>query len=309
MVFRVLAFIALLALPVPALAATDGDVIGSIMAAEGTVTIKRAGEETASPAAVAMPLHLHDTIETGPESRAIAVFIDETQLTLGADAQMTMDEYVFEPAAKSGNRARASILRGAFLYASGLIGKQERPDVQIKIAYGAIGLRGTTVWGGMLDQYGIFVLDGKVSVQTKRGSMMLNKGEGVDLASANAAPSGRKVWGQPKIDSAVATITLTAQEDATKRVTAELERLREENVKAGAPAPEKKEEAPQAPAQPAPEAPAPEKRTDNGFGEESPADQVEKARNALEDRREELQPVQPQEVPDQPPPMAPAAKP
>lgn len=300
MLIRVLAVFAFLVFAAPAFAA-DETAIGSIMAVEGKVTVKRDGAEKAEDAAVAMPVYLNDTIETGPEARVIAVFEDETKLVLGENAMTAIDEYIFNPAAASGNRARLNVARGAFLYVSGLIGKQARPDVEIKIPYGSIGLRGTTVWGGDLDQYGVFVLDGKVSVQTKRGSMMLSKGEGVDLASDKAAPSGRKVWGEAKIGRAVATVTLKKQEEADKRVNAELERLHTENAKS-APPPKDSKNNPKPPVspgvtmpqQPAPaaeepsEEPAPEKKSDSGFGEDDGAQEVQKARNALEDRKEEL---------------------
>jgi hypothetical protein len=296
MLIRILAVFAFLVCATPAFAA-DETAIGSIMAIEGTVTIQRAGAEKAEDAAAAMPVYLNDTIETGPGARAITVFEDETKLVLGENAMTTVDEYIFAPAAASGNRARLSVVRGAFLYVSGLIGKQARPDVEIKIPYGSIGLRGTTVWGGDLDQYGVFVLDGKVSVQTKRGSVILAKGEGVDLASDKAAPSGRKVWGEAKIGRAVATVTLKKQEEADKRVEAELERLRAENAKT-APAPKDDKNAPKAPVNPGMKAPepatppatetAPEKKSDSGFGDDDGAQQVQKARSALEDRKEEL---------------------
>jgi len=288
MLIRVLTAIAFLLCAAPASAA---DPIGSIMAVQGTVTVKREGAEKAETAAVAMPVHLNDTIETGPDSRVIALFVDETELTLGGDAITTVDEYVYDPVAKSGNRARMTVARGAFLYVSGVIGKAARPDVKIDVPYGSIGLRGTTVWGGELDQYGIFVLDGKVSVQTKRGSVLLGKGEGVDLANANSAPAGRKVWGQPKIDRAVATIALKDQDAATKRVTEEKARLQAEREKL-APALKDGKEGPKPPVNPeiAPEQPKeePAKKSDNAFGEDEETLAKENA-EALDKRKEKLQ--------------------
>ena len=288
MLIRVLTALALLLCAAPAYAA---DRVGSVMAVQGTVTVKREGAEKAETAAVAMPIHLNDTIETGPDSRVIALFVDETELTLGADAITTIDEYVYDPAATNGNRARMGVARGAFLYVSGMIGKAARPDVKIEVPYGSIGLRGTTVWGGELDQYGIFVLDGKVSVQTKRGSVLLSKGEGVDLANANSAPAGRKVWGQPKIDRAVATIALKDQDAATKRVAEEKARLQAEREKI-APALKDGKEGPKPPVNPeiVPEAPKeePVKKSDSAFGEDEETLAKENA-EALDKRKEKLQ--------------------
>lgn len=288
MFIRVLTILTLLLCAVPAYAA---DPIGTVMAVEGTATLKREGAEKAEEIAVAMPVHMNDTIETGAASRLIVLFVDETKLLLGENVLTSVDEYVFDPAATSGNRMRLSVLRGAFQYVSGLIGKHERPDVRIDIPYGAIGLRGTTVWGGDLDQYGVLVLDGKVSVQTKRGSVILNKGEGVDLANPNAAPAGRKIWGQPKVDRAVATITLKEQDAANKRIDAELTRLRTEREKI-APALNDGKEGPKPPVNPeiTPEKAKeePVKKSSNPFGDDEETLAKESA-DALDKRKEKLQ--------------------
>ena len=304
MPIRILTVLALLFCAVPAWAA---DPIGTIMAVEGTATLKREGAEKTEDVAVAMPVHMNDTIETGAASRLIILFVDETKLVLGENVLTSVDEYVYDPAATSGNRMRLSVPRGAFQYVSGLIGKQARPDVKIDIPYGSIGLRGTVVWGGDLDQYGVLVLDGKVSVQTKRGAILLNKGEGVDLANANAAPSNRKVWGQPKVDRAVATVTLKAQDAADKRVDEELARLRAERAKL-APALNDGKEGPKPPVNPAitPEKPAedPVKKSNNAFGEDEETLAKESA-EALEKRKEKLQQPAIPAAPAPTPPPAP----
>lgn len=290
MLIRVLTVLALLFCVAPAWA-EDAKPIGTVMAVEGPATIKRATAEKAEELAVAMPVYMNDTIETGAAARLIVLFVDETKLVLGENVLTSVDEYVYDPAATSGNRMRVSVARGAFQFVSGLVAKQPRPDVEIDIPYGTIGLRGTAVWGGDLDQYGVLVLDGKVSVQTKRGSTMLNKGEGVDLANVNAAPAGRKVWGQPKVDRAVATVTLKGQDAANKRVEAELERLRAERAKI-APALNDGKEGPKPPVNPeiTPEKPKkePTKKSDNAFGEDEETLAKENA-EALEKRKEKLQ--------------------
>lgn len=290
MLIRVLTVFAFLLCAAPAWA-EDAKPIGAVMAVEGPATIKRVTAENAEELAVAMPVYMNDTIETGAAARVIVLFVDETKLVLGENVLTSVDEYLYDPTATSGNRMRVSVPRGAFQFVSGLVAKQPRPDVEIEIPYGSIGLRGTAVWGGDLDQYGVLVLDGKVSVQTKRGSTMLNKGEGVDLANINAAPAGRKVWGQPKVDRAVATVTLKEQDAANKRVEAELERLRAERAKL-APAPKDGKEGPQPPVNPeiTPDKPKedPVKKSDNAFGDDEEALAKENA-EALEKRKEKLQ--------------------
>lgn len=226
MLIRPALLLALTILPLSAHAQTNAR-IGSLMAVEGSVSVKRDGKDKNETAAVAMPVYAKDLVETGARSRVLILLDDETEVTLGADSALTLDEYIFVPGAETGNKAAVSVLRGAFLYASGLIGKVARPDVVITIPYGTIGLRGTTVWGGTLDdQYGVFVADGKVSLQTKRGSAILSKGDGIDLLGANKAPNGRKVWAEEKVAMAIATVALKDQDAVTARVTKEKESLR-----------------------------------------------------------------------------------
>ena len=67
--------------------------------------------------------------------------------------------------------------------------------VQIRTPVGAIGVRGTTVWGGPIDKgYGIIVQSGEVTVTGRRGTVTLNKAR-VRCSSATAnlreRPPGR----------------------------------------------------------------------------------------------------------------------
>ena len=285
MFVRLALLLCLILTAVPA-RAQDG-AIGKIVVLEGGATVKRFGAEGAQAVAVDTPLYMKDTVETEIGARLVAVFEDETELTLGENSLTTIDEYVFDPAAEGRNMTHVTVARGAFLYASGLIGKVSRPNVQITVPYGTIGLRGTTVWGGTLDMYSVFVLDGKVSVQTKRGAVTLAKGQGTDIAGMAERPTTPKEWGQPKIDRAVATIALKDGTAAQARVTAEKERLRAlrgETLPVPAPAP-----APEAPPLVPVPAPGetPQKKTDNGFGPDEGQEALDKAREDIKERRQD----------------------
>jgi hypothetical protein len=50
--------------------------------------------------------------------------------------------------------------------------------VRIQTPVAAIGARGTTVWGGPIDNgYGVVVLSGKVTLTTRRGAVTLKQGQ------------------------------------------------------------------------------------------------------------------------------------
>lgn len=215
--------IALFALIFTALPAKAQEAIGVIAEIENSASILLAGSPEgteAIEAQIGQEVRMNDIILTGEDSRAHLLLIDDTEITLGSNGEFKIDEYVFTEDTPETNRAKFSILRGPFLFVSGLVSKRETPDVTIQTTYGSIGLRGTTVWGGMLDErdYSVFLLDGEVTYQTKRGRVKLTPGQGTDAYSDRAIPSRAKVWGQPKIDAAVATIALRDPEAVQARI-------------------------------------------------------------------------------------------
>lgn len=216
--------IAFLTLAMPAAAmAQDGAPVGTLAETEGSVTLIRVGE-VPRPLSVDDEIYLNDVVETGDESRAHILFIDDTELTLGANTHMAIDDYVFDEDNPSGNSGKFNFLRGTFIFVSGLITKLSAPDVTLETAYGSIGIRGTTVWGGDIDnEYGVFVADGEVSVKTRRGQVRVRTGEGTSMTGRNARPGRAQKWGEAKIERAKQMVRLARAEEVKKRV----ERLRQ----------------------------------------------------------------------------------
>lgn len=171
--------------------------IGSVVETEGTVTFSGAnGVATASPQDKVYP---YATIKTGPASRALILLIDDTEITLGENAELTLDEYVFDPGDPQENKGRFSFLRGAFVYVSGMLAKRNPPDVTLKTAYGSIGIRGTTVWGGPVDDgFGVFVESGEVLFNGESGSVRVPQGSGTFLKKG-LAPRPANAWPQEKV--------------------------------------------------------------------------------------------------------------
>lgn len=241
--FRLPVFLILLAFSFPAFA-QDG-AIGTFMEVEGAAFITHAGQKTA--AAVDAPIYLGDRIETAADSKADILFIDDTDITLGENASLSIDEYVFdEDAAAGSNKGRYSLLRGAFLFTSGLMTKNPKPDVTLETGYGSIGLRGTTVWGGQLDdEYGVLVQEGEVTVTTSRGRIRVPAGTGTNIRSRDSIPTFAAAWGQEKIDRAKGMVRLKRHELVQQRMAARKEKNRElrqqKMEKRGGAAPEQKQ--------------------------------------------------------------------
>ncbi|KQP33736.1 hypothetical protein ASF49_07655 [Methylobacterium sp. Leaf104] len=156
------------------------------------------------------PVFFKDMIRTGAESRLEAKLADDTVLTLGENGKITVDEFVYKPGAQGGKLA-LSVARGAFLFVGGKIEGPSGGNVAIKTAVGTLGVRGTTVWGGAIDGgYGVLVLDGEVVLKTKRGSVLMRKGEGT-MVYGGRAPEAAAPWPEDRTKRAVATITISDQ--------------------------------------------------------------------------------------------------
>jgi hypothetical protein len=79
--------------------------------------------------------------------------------------------------------------------------------VQIRTPVGAIGVRGTTVWGGPIDNgYGVIVLSGEATVTGRRGTVTLKQGQGTMLFG-DGKPRRAAAWPAGRMKRAVASIT------------------------------------------------------------------------------------------------------
>lgn len=192
-----------------AIAPAPAPKVGTITKIQNTVAIQRDNIVFYPQAGTA--LHLGDALETGAGARALIKLNDETEFTIGEKALIRIDEFFFDDDPKTQNKSKVEIARGAFLWASGLITKDNNHDVKLNTAYGTIGIRGTQVWGGPLDDlFQVFVAEGRVIFRTKRGFISLRKGQGTNVAVVDALPTTAKTWPEAKIARAIETIAFEA---------------------------------------------------------------------------------------------------
>ena len=111
-------------------------------ATQGPVTINHAGTTTPVPLEPGDTIGMNDTIQTGPGGKASLLFDDNTELTLGENTKLKVDDYVYDPDGNS-NKASYRFLEGAFQYVSGLLEKKNPADVRIDTPVDGIGIRGT----------------------------------------------------------------------------------------------------------------------------------------------------------------------
>jgi hypothetical protein len=177
--------------------------IGTVKRVQAQVDALRAA--AVLPLVVASDLQADDILRSGENARLEAELVDGTKLTLGATAELKLDSYVYDPDHAARNRLVAKI-QGAFLYIGG---KVEAPGGEVKIitANAVMGVRGTTFWGGPIDNaYGVLALAGVVTVTTNGGSVTLTNGQGTIIHDAVAPPEQPIVWPDAKRERAFATI-------------------------------------------------------------------------------------------------------
>ena len=182
------------------------DVIGTVSRIQGEVSGTRGG--TTGALRLNGPVFPNEIVSTGEAARLEITFADDTRLTLGEKAKLTLDRYVFNPEARSG------ILKfgvaGAFRFLSGQLSKLASADASVTTPFATVGIRGTEFWGGPIDNQvlGVFLIQGVVSVSNAAGQQILNQaGQGTNIAAPGNPPGPVTFWPQDKVNRAIATVT------------------------------------------------------------------------------------------------------
>ncbi|MCK5285549.1 MAG: FecR domain-containing protein, partial [Alphaproteobacteria bacterium] len=119
----------------------DESPVGAIqeITGEATLTHTDGSSETIE---LGTSIYNGDIIETGNDGAVNIIFTDETNFAISEGSRLAIDEYVFDPATQSGSQD-FSVLKGVFVFTSGLIGRDDPDDVNIDTPVGSIGIRGT----------------------------------------------------------------------------------------------------------------------------------------------------------------------
>jgi hypothetical protein len=177
--------------------------IGTVRRVQAQVDALRAADIL--KLSVAAPLEANDVLRSGERARLEAELVDGTKLTLGESAELKLDNFVYDPENSARNRLIARI-KGAFLFVGGKV-EGAGSEVKIITANAVMGVRGTTFWGGPIDNaYGVLALSGVVTVSTNAGSVTLTERQGTMITAADAAPDAPKTWPGAKRDRAIATV-------------------------------------------------------------------------------------------------------
>ncbi|MDD5302876.1 MAG: FecR family protein [Elusimicrobia bacterium] len=144
------------------------------------------------------PVYSHDKVTTGPEGKLQILLLDQTSFTMGANSEMELDEFVFDPATNAG-KVSAKIVKGAFRFVTGKVARRDPASMQVKTPVGTIGIRGTMTAGSVSADEATIVLlgpgpennadekSGGITVMNDQGSVDVDKdGWGVSVKRGEA---------------------------------------------------------------------------------------------------------------------------
>lgn len=124
------------------LAAGGPQVVGINSAIRGDARISNAGSPQPRPAVLRARIALGDRVQTGARSQLQLLLLDKSVFTVGANARLTIDRFVYDP---NGRSFGATVTQGAFRFMSGRADRRGSASIQTPIA--SIGIRGTIVEG------------------------------------------------------------------------------------------------------------------------------------------------------------------
>ena len=159
--------------------------IGDITLSKGNSVIDRKDGEKDIKVEKDLDVFSYDTVKTGKGQVAIE-FLDETRVDLTQNSKLIIDEFVYDPNAKTGKLSLKATL-GTVRYASGQIAKNSAQNISIKTPTATVSVRGTD-FAMTIDEIGsstIILLPscngagncfvGEISVESDAGQVILNQ--------------------------------------------------------------------------------------------------------------------------------------
>ncbi len=114
--------------------------IGTSSAVRGKVFVTTSG--ASRKARVRDAISLQDKVLTKEDSALQILLLDRTTFTVGQNASLTIDKFVYDPSTSQG-QVSARVAKGAFRFMSGNIGKANPTNASVSTPSATIGIRGT----------------------------------------------------------------------------------------------------------------------------------------------------------------------
>lgn len=146
---------------------SDVSPIGAVQEISGEATVTRLNGSIET-IGIGTPIYQGDVIDTDESGAVNIIFVDDTTFAVSEDARLSIDEYVFDASTQSGV-SNFSVLKGVFVFTSGLIGRDDPDDVMIDTPSGSIGIRGTII-AGDVNTGEITVIEGAIVLHDFSGN-------------------------------------------------------------------------------------------------------------------------------------------
>jgi ferric-dicitrate binding protein FerR (iron transport regulator) len=178
-----------------AFAQTD-NVAGRVDEVIGLVTVE--GKDRQKPLAAQETVFIGDTVATGSASKLGMRLGQETLLRLGELARIKIDRFLVNAGGTIELNAGPLLLDKP---------KTTKP-ISIRSPFGLISVRGTRLFAGpSKGVFGVFVVNGAVTVTAAGKTVTVPEGFGTDIARRGAAPTTPTRWGEERIRLALASVS------------------------------------------------------------------------------------------------------
>jgi hypothetical protein len=172
--------------PLPALAAL-GDAAGVTGAVQGAARLESpARQTTVDQLASGEDVVMGDAVSTQTKSRLQIMLLDQTAITMGENASLVIDEFVYDPD-NAGSALSASVAQGAFRLVTGGVARNNPEGTKVKLPSAVLTIRGTTTEGNCDSTGCIVVLSGtgdqnsagkkpsQILIESDKGSKVLKR--------------------------------------------------------------------------------------------------------------------------------------
>ena len=183
----------------PVLAA---DPVGKVEYTEGAATVVRQARETTLRPGDG--IFQNDELSTHAGSKLLVLFVDGTHASLGENADLVVDTFVYNPGGGE-NNAVLKIVSGAARFVAGALEKADAKALKIETPVASIGIRGTDFFVEASGRHlAVALFSGfSIGVTNDSGTTVLQPSQGTDVIGTSA-PTAARPWAPDRIDRAQA---------------------------------------------------------------------------------------------------------
>lgn len=186
--------------------------VGLVVGLRGKASAQLPGQ-TRRTLALKGEVYKGDVIKTKSKGKLQIMFDDNTTITVGPRAKLTIDEFVYKPGDKN-SKCEVSLSQGVFKALGGAISKVAPDNVKVKTPPATIGIRGTLGMGHVLPDLTrvVFVAGTAVSVTNDKGQEVLESEPGLgNRTRLGEAPGRPYIFSPQELFALSVTVDLSSE--------------------------------------------------------------------------------------------------